>query len=106
MPKITSGGRCAPTHHLIGAKFKRQQPLGKDIVDFVSFQVRIIIEADGGQHIESPNDALRDAWLQAQGFTVLRFWKNDIFNNTEGVLETVLNAINEQAHKSKSNNVE
>ncbi len=91
--------RALRAHRLIGAKFKRQQPLGKYIVDFISFQAKIIIEADGGQHNESAADATRDAWLQASGFTVLRFWNNDIFNNTEGVLETILSAINQQKCK-------
>ena len=91
--------RALRAHRLTGAKFKRQQPLGNYIVDFISFSTRIIIEADGGQHNESPRDAIRDTWLKAQGFTVLRFWNNEIFSNTEGVLETILNTINKQTKK-------
>lgn len=78
---------------LQGFKFKRQQPLGNYIVDFVSFQTRLIVEADGGQHADQTEyDARRDDWLKSQGFRVLRFWNNDILANTEGVLAVILEA--------------
>lgn len=73
-----------------GVKFRRQQPIEGYIVDFVSFNQRIIIELDGGQHAEAlPQDRQRDACLTMNGFTVLRFWNNDIFMNLEGVLEVI-----------------
>jgi very-short-patch-repair endonuclease len=75
---------------LDGAKFRRQVPVGNYIVDFVSFEKKIIIELDGGQHAETTaSDAARDAWLQGRGYKVLRFWDNEIFQNTEGVLEVI-----------------
>lgn len=78
-------------HRLAGYKFKRQQPIGLYIVDFVCFAANCIVEADGGQHLERAEyDARRDAWLKSQGFTVLRFWNHDILTNTEGVLETIV----------------
>jgi very-short-patch-repair endonuclease len=80
-------------HRLYNQKFRRQRPIGSYIVDFVHFGARVIIEADGGQHNGSGNDAVRDAWLRSQGFTVLRFWNNDILQNTEAVLEAVLNEV-------------
>jgi len=71
-------------------KFRRQQPLGPYIVDFVNFEKRIVIELDGGQHaIKKDSDKNRDAWLKAEGFKVLRFWNNDIFENLEGILEVI-----------------
>ena len=77
-------------HRLVGYKFKRQQPIGSYIVDFVCFASSIIVEADGGQHAEQGEyDDRRDAWLNSQGFTVLRFWNNDILTNNEGVLATI-----------------
>jgi very-short-patch-repair endonuclease len=78
---------------LAGYKFKRQLPIDDYIVDFACLKQRLVIEADGGQHAEDPRDARRDAYLQAQGFRVLRFWNNDIFNNEEGVLLTILRAL-------------
>jgi very-short-patch-repair endonuclease len=82
-------------HRLGGEKFRRQQPIGSYVVDFVHFGARLIIEADGGQHDGAPSDAVRDAWLQTQGFRVLRFWNDEILRNTEGVLEAVMIALNE-----------
>jgi len=75
---------------LSGLKFKRQQPLGSYIVDFICFEKRLIIELDGGQHAEQQDkDRVRDAWLKDQGFNVLRFWNNDVMHNLEGVLLTI-----------------
>ena len=76
---------------LHGHKFRRQQPIGNYIVDFTCMQQRLVIELDGGQHADQiKQDQLRDSWLNSQGFKVLRFWNNDVFENTEGVLETIL----------------
>ena len=78
---------------LAGHKFKRQLPIDDYIVDFACPSRRLIVEADGGQHSESEYDRHRDAHLRAQGFRVLRFWNNDIFNNEEGVLTSILDAL-------------
>ena len=80
-------------HRLVEQKFRRQQPLGPYVVDFVHFGVRLIVEADGGQHNASLHDAQRDAWLKAQGFRVLRFWNNDILLNTDDVLAVIFEAL-------------
>ena len=56
-------------HRMDGQKFRRQQPIGPYIVDFVHFGLRLIVEADGGQHVQSEHDAARDHWLRGQGFT-------------------------------------
>jgi len=73
-----------------GVKFRRQQPIGNYIVDFVSFEKQLVIELDGGQHSETVHsDEARDEWLRKEGFTVLRFWDNEIFENREGVLEII-----------------
>jgi len=74
---------------LTGVKFRRQQPIGKYIVDFVSFDKKVIIEIDGGQHNEDRivgQDEIRTAWLNSQGFRVIRFWNNEVLDNLEGVL--------------------
>ncbi|MFA5393457.1 MAG: DUF559 domain-containing protein [Candidatus Ratteibacteria bacterium] len=74
---------------LDGLKFRRQQPVGNYIVDFINFEKMVIIEVDGGQHMENQNDTERDKWLYQNGFIVLRFWNNDVLKNTEGVLEVI-----------------
>ncbi|MBU0499342.1 MAG: DUF559 domain-containing protein [Gammaproteobacteria bacterium] len=80
-------------HRLNGEKFRRQQPIGPYVVDFVHFGVRLIVEADGGQHNDAPYDELRDNWLREQGFTVMRFWNNEIMGNLDVVLATVMDAV-------------
>ena len=75
---------------LEGIKFRRQQPIEDFIVDFLSFENRIIIELDGGQHVEDrQKDRERDKLLTQAGFKVLRFWNNEIFENLDGVLERI-----------------
>lgn len=77
-------------NRFMGLKFKRQKPLGTYIVDFVCMEEKLIIELDGGQHAENLSyDHKRDSWLRSQRFTVLRFWNNELFNETESVLEKI-----------------
>nr|WP_079573444.1 DUF559 domain-containing protein [Bradyrhizobium erythrophlei] len=82
----------------LGFHFRRQAPIGRYIVDFVSFRSQLIIEADGGQHgmpEGDRSDQVRDAFLQSQGFSVLRFWNSDIDANLAGVMESILGALNQ-----------
>ena len=74
---------------LTGFKFRRQHPFGRYIVDFVNLERKIIIEVDGGQHLENKKDKLRDKWFEEQGYVVLRFWDNQVLTNVEGVLEVI-----------------
>jgi len=73
----------------LGVKFRRQQSIGKFIVDFVCFENKLIIELDGGQHFDSRTDVARNKWLKDNGFDVLRFWNNDVLKNIEGVMEVI-----------------
>ena len=78
--------------HFGGLKFRRQEPIGTYIVDFVCFEKKIIVELDGGQHAqpeEMQNDSMRDQWFEAQRYKVLRFWDNEVLTNTQGVLEMI-----------------
>jgi very-short-patch-repair endonuclease len=75
-------------HH----KFRRQQPIGPYVVDFVCFEEKLVIELDGGQHgveLNRANDTVRTRRLEADGFRVLRFWNNQLNENFEGVLEII-----------------
>jgi very-short-patch-repair endonuclease len=73
-----------------GLKFRRQQPIGGYIVDFVSFEKRLVVELDGGQHaVSRGKDRERDRLLTEAGYKVLRFWNNDVLQNLPGVLETI-----------------
>jgi very-short-patch-repair endonuclease len=72
-----------------GFKFRRQEPIGEYIVDFVCFDSKVVIEVDGGQHAEEGADKERDRWLNKEGFKVLRFWNNEVLLNLRGVLEII-----------------
>ena len=76
-----------------GFKFRRQQPIGRYVVDFVNFEKKVIEELDGGHHALDPGDKIRDEWLLAEGYKVLRFWDNQVFSNLEGVLENIRNSL-------------
>ena len=83
---------------LAGWKFRRQAPIDRYVVDFVCADARLIVELDGGQHTErAEQDAARTAILQSMGYLVLRFWDNDVLANTDGVVETILNALQQRA---------
>ena len=81
--------RLLRDRRLSGFKFRRQVPVGPYIVDFLCVGAKLIVEADGSQHAESPRDKVRDAYLESQGWKVLRFWNNEVSQNREGVLETI-----------------
>jgi very-short-patch-repair endonuclease len=74
-------------------KFRRQFAIGPYIADFVCLSHRLIIEADGSQHNGSSHDVKRDAFLRAQGFTILRLWNNGILKDMDGALLTILDAL-------------
>ena len=84
------------SRRLGGAKFRRQAPIGPYIVDFVSFEHKLVVELDGGQH-NAPegrqHDLKRTAWLEDEGFRVLRFWNNQVLANLEGVLESIIKGL-------------
>jgi very-short-patch-repair endonuclease len=80
---------------LRGYKMRRQRPIGPYIVDFVCLDCRLIVEADGGQHCDSLTDERRRAWLEAQGWRVIRFWNSEILGNTDGVIHMILSALEE-----------
>lgn len=80
-----------------GYKFRRQQPLGHYIVDFVCFGQKLIVELDGSQHANATQyDAQRDAWLKQQGFRVLRFWNNQWTAQPESVLEAIWQTLQQE----------
>ena len=81
---------------LAGSKFRRQHAIGPYVVDFVDLEARLVIELDGGQHNEGvalKKDTTRTAWLESEGYRVIRFWNNDVFANLEGVLEEIRRAL-------------
>ena len=79
---------------LSGLRFRRQAPIGPYIVDFVCYENRLVIEVDGGQHLElADHDAERTAWLESEGFRVIRFWNNQVLKELEAVREAIFVAV-------------
>jgi very-short-patch-repair endonuclease len=83
-----------------GCRFRRQAPIGRYIVDFVCFERGLVVEVDGGQHaIEAERDDVRSAWLESQGYRVLRFWNNEVLENADGVAAAIAVALQEERHR-------
>ena len=79
---------------LAGVRFNRQFPIGPFICDFVSRSAKLVIEVDGGQHaVDVAKDEARTAYLQAQGYRVIRFWNNDVLERIEGVVTEIERAL-------------
>ena len=78
---------------LQGWQFRKQHPVGPYIADFACAKAKLIIEVDGATHstdAEIVHDHKRTAFLQAQGWSVLRVWNADIYDNLTGVLEGII----------------
>ena len=74
-----------------GRRFRRQVPLGRYIADFVCHEARLVLEIDGGQHEPvSEREAERTAFIQSEGYRVLRFWNNEVLANLEGVYAVIV----------------
>ena len=79
-----------------GIRFRRQAPFRGYFLDFVCFERRLVVELDGGHHGETEqaaHDAVRDRVLQREGFRVLRFWNSAVRENLDGVMYSVLAAL-------------
>lgn len=81
---------------LAGHRFRRQVPVGGYVVDFACPAARLVLELDGGQHLQQRDDDMqRTRRLQALGWRVLRYWNDDVLLRTEAVLEDILRALGE-----------
>ena len=77
-----------------GYKFRRQVVIEPYIVDFVCFEKKLVVELDGGQHLLQKNeDKLREEYLKKKGYSILRFWNDDVLLKTENVTEHIYNIL-------------
>lgn len=77
--------------------FSRQRPIGKYIVDFINFDKKIIIELDGAQHGTEDNrnyDSARDEFLKNAGYTILRFWNDEVYKKMQMILDSIYHHMN------------
>jgi very-short-patch-repair endonuclease len=73
-----------------GRRFRRQHPIGPFIADFACPEEKLVVELDGGQHVErKDHDAARTRWLADRGYRVLRFWNNDVLTQTDAVVQVI-----------------
>jgi very-short-patch-repair endonuclease len=82
-----------------GWKFRRQPPVGPFVADFACLEVRLAVEVDGATHStaeEIDYDARRTRYLERHGWRVVRFWNSEIFQNLDGVIDTIQDAAWEQ----------
>lgn len=81
-------------HRLGDYKFRKQAPIGRYVADFVCLAERLVVEVDGGGHqLQTSADQVRDRWLNANGYRVLRFWNNDVLGNIEAVLTAIVSEL-------------
>lgn len=86
---------CLRDRRLCDTKFRRQHNIGRYIADFYCHPHRLVIELDGEIHrYRQAEDAIRENWLRSQGFTVLRFANDEVFNNLSAVLEHIVLTLN------------
>lgn len=83
----------------LGVTFRRQHAVGNYIPDFYSAKAKLIIELDGGQHLQQEEyDAKRTKYLEAQGYKVIRFWNNQVMNDIDGVMRAIILAMEPESH--------
>jgi very-short-patch-repair endonuclease len=89
---------------LEGCKFRRQHPYENYVLDFVCLERKLVVELDGGQHIDAvAYDEKRTLLLERAGFCVLRFWNNEVFAELDGVLEVIYRELLVRATPSAPN---
>ena len=86
---------CLRQKQLGGFRFRRQHPFEQYVLDFYCYEAKLAVELDGSQHSQLDAityDAERTAFLKQHGIRVIRFWNNEVFQNLDGVLQTVYDA--------------
>jgi very-short-patch-repair endonuclease len=79
-----------------GFKFVRQEPIDRYYADFLCREGHLIVERDGGQDSGHPEDEQRDTNLCTLGYREIRIWNNDVIENLDGVLQTLLSELQKQ----------
>ena len=74
---------------ILNLKFRRQRPIGFYFADFACLEIGLVIELDGGQHVDNAYDIKRESDMAALGFQTLRFWNNDVLTQIDVVLEKI-----------------
>ena len=95
--------RLLRSRQVSGIKFRCQHPFGDYILDFVSLEIKLVIEIDGGQHgKQTEYDDIRTRELQAAGFQVFRFWNNEVLKDIEAVKDKIWIIVQERLLQKQS----
>jgi very-short-patch-repair endonuclease len=92
-----------------GFKFRRQEPIGKYIVDFVNLENKVIIEIDGRVHQDTEtrkNDRQRTVWFNSEGYKVIRFWNSTIINDLNSVVNKIIEEVRQRTHTHLTSPIE
>jgi very-short-patch-repair endonuclease len=89
-------------HRTGGVHFRNQHAIGSYIVDFCAPREKLIIELDGGQHLEQEEyDQERTLYLELQGYRVIRFWNDQVMGDIEGVIRTIIYTLESKDKRSE-----
>ena len=80
----------------LGVRVRRQHSIGPYVVDFYCARAKVIIEVDGGYHLDpvvAERDAIRTEWLEQHGFTLIRFWNEEVLENLDEVISKLKNRL-------------
>ncbi len=81
---------------IAGCKFRRQHPFLDYVLDFVCLEMRLIVEVDGGQRQDCEADRARDRRLREAGFRIMRFWNNQVLQETDAVVDAIWTALQDE----------
>ena len=73
----------------MGVRFRRQEPIGPYIADFVCLKGRLVVEVDGDSHIDRSRDRRRDRWFEENGWFILRFWDDYVLDQIDDTLDLI-----------------
>ena len=87
---------------IAGFKFRRQHPFMDFVLDFACLEMRLVVEVDGGQHLDSQQDRVRDQRLHEAGFRVIRFWNNQVLQEIDAVVDAIWTALHDESDHARS----
>jgi len=85
-----------------GHRFRRQHPIGPYFADFACFKAKLVVEVDGATHSEDSemdDDRQRTAHLNRLGWTVIRVTNSDVYENLDGVMRHITDALRMSDHR-------
>jgi leucyl-tRNA synthetase len=79
----------------LGVRFRRQEPIGRFIVDFVCLKKNLVVEVDGDSHEDLARDAKRDHYLKGRGFLVLHIDNDEVLSHIDETITLIQQALDD-----------